>query len=815
MYLERSSSSGSGYVNVATVSLQTKASLNDLLPGKTYSQEVSGTLPDGTWYIRACAWATNVSQKVCTAPERITVGGEPPQPITSCKINFNNRVTGVGGDIRTYADVSIGANECPVSKYKDLSASGGADDIDSNVTSIYDSSIPRWYTYADVTDGSVAQSLFRGIEDLLKTANKLPSRFAFYVPGPDGGTMSAGYSMTRVYGTGSPLVETSSLYGASGLPFGNYSYEIGNEFAGTYICNVRNTTVYYPACDSRNAQYVDSATCLQANPTGSGVTSIRNTEDTERLNVNTSLAVCIDRRDEGNVFYNENCVEKTADAMSIQPTCAIGKATFGATPRITEKPPRLSQPPFLNTPPGTSLGVPTVLTSTPACNVGAGAIQVWGKTPVVGATGYRLYRSSASSFTPSSSNLVRDFTSTSPFPFSDTTTAPVNAYVDGGALANNSAEKLTGGVQYNYKLVAYNSSSESLASVVAQDDASFACPDLVVNKIEGISVTPEQTITLTNPIRSGLNKSFSAGIFNQGGMPAVPFDNRFTIKNSSGVSTIYTIFPDTRVSSDLQAGGVSSIVSNLDDTWDTVPGSYRLEVCSDTRRPPDIVGEVFEYNGYNGVTDTAETNNCSYLNFVVGEPDLTANPPVATGQTLGTSFVSKTPITLNGAVNNSGSGATYKTQNGTFDNSYEVSIKDPATGAIWTPLSPTVPLLPVRPFLDAGVESATLQELIWGGDGSIAAGDYWVQTCADVNTSIEEKNENNNCSSQSLGVVSGVTKVTVVDIPVTTLIVRTLVDGTYTGGIAVEGDPSEFGGTTYDGTNSSANSTMIGEYKVT
>ncbi|PIR53645.1 hypothetical protein COU76_00050, partial [Candidatus Peregrinibacteria bacterium CG10_big_fil_rev_8_21_14_0_10_49_10] len=114
------------------------------------------------------------------------------------------------------------------------------------------------------------------------------------------------------------------------------------------------------------------------------------------------------------------------------------------------------------------------------------------------------------------------------------------------------------------------------------------------------------------------------------------------------------------------------------------------------------------------------------------------------------------PITIKGSINNSGVDATAPTQNGTFLNSIELSLTNPAGGSpTWTLLSDVLQLSPDQTPLDIGERDRTIQDLIWGSQrDSVSSGTYWLRVCADAKGAIPEKNEINNCSSSLEVVIS-------------------------------------------------------------
>ena len=286
-----------------------------------------------------------------------------------------------------------------------------------------------------------------------------------------------------------------------------------------------------------------------------------------------------------------------------------------------------------------TLTAPIVLANTPGCDVGVGKIQVWGRAAIANATGYKLYRSTDPDFTPSSSNLVKDFTSASPFPFSDTATPPTNAYIDGATTS------IAPGAYY-YKLQAYNISVGSPNSAASSlTAASLQCPDLVVDSVTGVEIINSSTgavIIDTTKVPSNTSIKFRAKIRNQGG--AVPtsleFNNQFQLDSN-------TNFPYT---SDDSLFGLGSGLNGLSPfvTSEAIPtvslGGHSLQVCADI--PPVKPGTVRD--------ESNEDNNCLASTF---------------------SFSVVTPITVQLECENQG---------GTFKNDYCVIDYAQASNLRWT-----------------------------------------------------------------------------------------------------------------------------------
>jgi hypothetical protein len=422
------------------------------------------------------------------------------------------------------------------------------------------------------------------------------------------------------------------------------------------------------------------------------------------------------------------------------------------------------------------LTAPVLSSNTPACSVGEGKMQLWWNA-VPNATQYRLYRSARVAAAPNmllpvayaqsglteldanknSADGVQPFTS----PPSET-----SPYVDEG---------LPAGAQYDYYVKAEGTGGvASPLSAAKRDDASVKCPDLVVPVIDGITVTPGSTSnrgSLAAPIRAGEAKSFSATVLNQGGSKTSLYSPSF--------SNTFIVWDGNLTSVERNLNTVS--VSNLDPNQATNPAlqpsswtpevrnvgkSYTIEVCADQPEPQNNIPEG----------TIGELNNCSYLDFRVGLPDLTASPPAPTGTKIGNDFVANTPILLNGKVHNKSPNATAGTQNGTFYNAYKMTMTNPTTG---TPTWATLGTLQLKSLaaLAQGEENREIQQLEWGGtaESRITAGTYYLQVCADSgNTIFEGQHEGNNCSYDQLG-VAGLTIITVSNKP--TLSVQSTLNG--------------------------------------
>jgi|GEM_PF-2619400 len=261
-----------------------------------------------------------------------------------------------------------------------------------------------------------------------------------------------------------------------------------------------------------------------------------------------------------------------------------------------------------------SLAAPTALTYTPSCVVGAGKVQVWMPNATASATGYRLYRASASatSFPTDSTTLVKDFTPGTPAPIAspDTPsgTPPSNAYTDSGPLANSPSETLTGGVSYQYKWVAYNNSIASPASSAAPAGASVLCPDLVVDsikpKVGGVVPTTYYKDDLI---------TFFADVRNAGGPTGnVSFPNAFAIYNEVG-SKLSPSLPDFTITGGMNAF-VGEIKTAQSDSWMGVVGNNTVKVCADTINSEIGLGRRRNIGEDNyEIPNTGETNNCRTL----------------------------------------------------------------------------------------------------------------------------------------------------------------------------------------------------------
>ncbi|TSC83590.1 MAG: hypothetical protein G01um101417_500, partial [Parcubacteria group bacterium Gr01-1014_17] len=249
-----------------------------------------------------------------------------------------------------------------------------------------------------------------------------------------------------------------------------------------------------------------------------------------------------------------------------------------------------------------ALATPELLTATPLCTDGEGKIAVWAKSAVSGATGYRLYRASAS--TPGTSVLVKDFTPGTLLP-----TSQANAYTDKGL--NSSA-------QYIYKMVAYNGSVSSPQSAGVTDDASKRCPDLIVQSI----TLPFSPGYPAGTVLSGTTgHTFSAVIKNQGEGTGTSFDNLFFVNTvQHGLKK--------GITGGLVQNGTGAITS---DTWNapivTTATTKTIEVCAD--QPPPKPGVIQEAPpaGIPTVGDNpAEENNCASATSIVRTINIIPTP---------------------------------------------------------------------------------------------------------------------------------------------------------------------------------------------
>lgn len=127
-----------------------------------------------------------------------------------------------------------------------------------------------------------------------------------------------------------------------------------------------------------------------------------------------------------------------------------------------------------------------------------------------------------------------------------------------------------------------------------------------------------------------------------------------------------------------------------------------------------------------------------------GLPDLVPDPPAASGTTVGTEFAANLPIRLRGSVSNSGDAGASAT--GTFLSVYELTLTNPASGPEWVILQGDVKLADTGPVVSGDTERA-LEEVVWGSDGSISAGTYYIRLCVDYADLVKEKVETPNCSS--------------------------------------------------------------------
>ena len=274
---------------------------------------------------------------------------------------------------------------------------------------------------------------------------------------------------------------------------------------------------------------------------------------------------------------------------------------------------------------------PTLSTNTPSCKVGEGKVELWWNA-VPDATSYRLFRStSAVASLPSSlwakvAHAQAGFTEIldsdpktdgiQPFSFPP---IPANPFLD---------RDLSPGRNYNYMVKAVGPNGvESPFSAIVKEDTSVLCPDLVVEKIQGTVMTIGGTggrATLATALNSNVSMSFTAEVKNRGGNTAVKdFDNRFTIfprggSTAANTQAVKPFLPEPKITSGLLAGTAKTVSTNPLDKWITKKGSYTVEVCTDSKVTILGKGDIDdEFNGYPPATDTAEANNCSFLDFTV------------------------------------------------------------------------------------------------------------------------------------------------------------------------------------------------------
>lgn len=230
------------------------------------------------------------------------------------------------------------------------------------------------------------------------------------------------------------------------------------------------------------------------------------------------------------------------------------------------------------------LDAPVITTSTAQCDANGGKVNVYLQSAVSGASGYKLYRRSAST----AASLIKDFSAASA-PFSG------NPYSDNTGTPNTT---------YYYTMTAYNASANSPASAEISRAASLPCPDLIVEpgSVQIIDTASPPNVLDPTAVPSGTPIKFRAKIRNQNGATMQSFDNQFQLDGNQ--NSPYTSKAQPQLSG-LGAGidGLSSYVISLAVSSLGI-GNHSLQVCADM--PPPKPGTIKEDN----TTGNAEDNNC-------------------------------------------------------------------------------------------------------------------------------------------------------------------------------------------------------------
>jgi|GEM_PF-2919962 len=129
----------------------------------------------------------------------------------------------------------------------------------------------------------------------------------------------------------------------------------------------------------------------------------------------------------------------------------------------------------------------------------------------------------------------------------------------------------------------------------------------------------------------------------------------------------------------------------------------------------------------------------------VGKPNLIADPVSAVGTTIGNDFVANLPIRLKGSASNSG-GQPDVPAPGTFVSVYELTLTDPSANPPWVILASDIKLADTSP-IPANTNGRALEDVVWGEDGTISAGAYYIRLCVDYTNTVQEWAESPNCSS--------------------------------------------------------------------
>jgi len=225
-------------------------------------------------------------------------------------------------------------------------------------------------------------------------------------------------------------------------------------------------------------------------------------------------------------------------------------------------------------------------------------------------TGYNVYRSTTSGFTPNDgTNKING----SPL------AANTTAYTD--TTPNLSTT-------YYYKVRAFNAVGNTDSSEATASTADCR-PDLVV-------LTP---LTINGSLTVGQSLTFSGTVKNQGSFNAGASTARFCINSTDAnnclTNVVSGIWRNTPATAALSANSSAFLTSSA--SWTAVAGSYTLYLCADV-------------NGNGVVTESSEgaASNCSSLPFVINSPPV-ANAKISLGDC--TTRTDSVTVTQGTAVN--------------------------------------------------------------------------------------------------------------------------------------------------------------------
>ncbi len=318
----------------------------------------------------------------------------------------------------------------------------------------------------------------------------------------------------------------------------------------------------------------------------------------------------------------------------------------------------------------------------------------------------------------------------------DTLTAGANA-------REKSHSGLDSNIYYCYKIRAYSGSGAnrvySAYSNIATD-APVPTPTPIVPTPTPTPIvatpTPSPIIPSPSPdlyvvpfysfpaYKQGDQVLISAKISNARNAYATSSKARLKIRVNASTTDEYNFIPPLQLTSNLSAYGSTTVTW----AWTAVAGHHVVEVCA------DYLNNVQEYN---------ENNNCFSTSLVIYQPDLKG-----IGHSYSPSSLSAGGYLTPGVIiKNIG--------NATTTTSYtrlRVDLNYNASGTTvgWDLLPP----IRYTPSLNANASTTVAWINLFTPTSSIAlpVGPHWFEFCADINNTINESVENNNCSNLFLDV---------------------------------------------------------------